>query len=159
MCELVWREANRGHVSLDQLKVMSAIERCRTAALGGHVARCENDACANTAIAYNSCRNLHCPKCQGAAARQWLAAREGALIKAPSLLRRARLRNRGGPRDPCGARRNAGVQGGTESSNLLCSSKESGENRRASLVRASRAAAGAGRRAAGPRLCRLTAGV
>ena len=50
-----WREANRGHVSLDQLKVMSAIERCRTAALGGHVARCENDACAHTAIAYNSC--------------------------------------------------------------------------------------------------------
>jgi hypothetical protein len=49
-----WREANRGHVSLDQLKVMSAIERCRTAALGGHVARCENDACAHTAIAYNS---------------------------------------------------------------------------------------------------------
>ena len=42
-----WREANRGHVSLDQLKVMSAIERCRTAALGGHVARCENDACAS----------------------------------------------------------------------------------------------------------------
>jgi integrase/recombinase XerD len=49
------REANRGHVSLDQLKVMSAIERCRTAALGGHVARCENDACAHTTIAYNSC--------------------------------------------------------------------------------------------------------
>src|SRR6516162_5004523 len=52
---------------------MSAIERCRTVALGGHVARCENDACAHTAIAYNSCRNRHCPKCQGAAARQWLA--------------------------------------------------------------------------------------
>jgi len=49
-----WREANRGHVSLDQLKVMSAIERCRTAALGGHVARCENDACAHTVIAYNT---------------------------------------------------------------------------------------------------------
>src|SRR5215472_8560968 len=43
---------------------MSAIERCRTAALGGHVARCQNDACAHTAIAYNSCRNRHCPKCQ-----------------------------------------------------------------------------------------------
>ena len=69
-----------GHVSLDQLKVMSAIERCRTAALGGHVARCENDACAHTAIAYNSCRNRHCPKCQGAAARQWLAAREAELL-------------------------------------------------------------------------------
>ena len=50
------------------MKVMSAIERCRTAALGGHVARCENDACGHTVIAYNSCRNRHCPKCQGAAA-------------------------------------------------------------------------------------------
>src|SRR5215813_10146851 len=75
-----WREANRGHVSLDQLMVMSAIERCRTAALGGHVARCENDACAHTAIAYNSCRNRHCPKCQGAAARRWLAEREAELL-------------------------------------------------------------------------------
>ena len=59
-----WRRANAGHVSLDQMKVMSAIERCRTAALGGHVARCENDKCAHTIIAYNSCRNRHCPKCQ-----------------------------------------------------------------------------------------------
>ena len=75
-----WREANRGHVSLDQLKVMSAIERCRTAALGGHVARCENKACAHTVIAYNSCRNRHCPKCQGAAARRWLAEREAELL-------------------------------------------------------------------------------
>jgi hypothetical protein len=50
-----WRQANRGHVSLDQLKVMSAIERCRTAALGGHVARCENAACGHTLISYNSC--------------------------------------------------------------------------------------------------------
>jgi hypothetical protein len=75
-----WREANRGHVSLDQLKVMSAIERCRTAALGGRVARCENDACAHTTISYNSCRNRHCPKCQGAAARQWLAEREAELL-------------------------------------------------------------------------------
>jgi Transposase zinc-binding domain len=69
-----WRDANRGHLSLDQLKVMSAIENCRTAALGGHVARCED--CAHTVIAYNSCRNRHCPKCQGAAARAWMAARE-----------------------------------------------------------------------------------
>ena len=75
-----WREANRGHVSLDQLKVMSAIERCRTAALGGHVARCENNACTHTTISYNSCRNRHCPKCQGAAARQWLAEREAELL-------------------------------------------------------------------------------
>src|SRR6187402_1567717 len=75
-----WREANRGHVSLEQLKVMSAIERCRTAALGGHVARCQNEACAHTVIAYNSCRNRHCPKCQGAAATEWLAAREADLL-------------------------------------------------------------------------------
>jgi len=70
-----WRDANRGHLSLGQLKVMSAIERCRTAALGGHVARCENDKCAHTIIGYNSCRDRHCPKCQGAAAREWLAER------------------------------------------------------------------------------------
>jgi len=78
-----WREANRGHVSLGQLKVMSAIEHCRTAALGGHVARCENKACGHTAISYNSCRNRHCPKCQGAAAREWLAAREAELLPVP----------------------------------------------------------------------------
>ena len=75
-----WREANRGHVSLDQMKVMSAIERCRTAALGGHVARCENDACGHIHIAYNSCRNRHCPKCQATAARDWLEAREAELL-------------------------------------------------------------------------------
>ena len=78
-----WRQANAGHVSLDQMKVMSAIERCRTAALGGHVARCENETCAHTAIAYNSCRNRHCPKCQGAAAREWLAERESELLPVP----------------------------------------------------------------------------
>ncbi len=76
-----WRKANAGHVSLDQLKVMSAIENCRTAALGGHVARCED--CAYTTIAYNSCRNRHCPKCQGAAAKEWLAAREADLLPVP----------------------------------------------------------------------------
>jgi predicted Zn-ribbon and HTH transcriptional regulator len=76
-----WRKANAGHVSLDQLKVMSAIETCRTAALGGHVARCED--CAYTTIAYNSCRNRHCPKCQGAAAREWLADREADLLPVP----------------------------------------------------------------------------
>src|SRR5258708_1878285 len=73
-----WRRANAGRVSLDQMKVMSAIERCRTAALGGHVARCLD--CAHTVIAYNSCRNRHCPKCQGAAAKQWLAEREAELL-------------------------------------------------------------------------------
>ncbi len=73
-----WRAANAGHVSLDQLKVMSAIERCRTAVLGGHVARCED--CAHEHIAYNSCRNRHCPKCQAGAAKAWLAAREAELL-------------------------------------------------------------------------------
>jgi hypothetical protein len=78
-----WRAANRGHVSLGQLKVMSAVESCRTAALGGHVARCQNDACGHTTIAYNSCRNRHCPKCQGAQARDWMAAREAELLSVP----------------------------------------------------------------------------
>jgi Putative transposase/Transposase zinc-binding domain len=76
-----WRKANAGHMSLGQLKVMSAIESCRTAALGGHVARCEK--CSHTVIAYNSCRNRHCPKCQGAAAKEWLAAREAELLPVP----------------------------------------------------------------------------
>jgi hypothetical protein len=60
------------------MKVMSAIETCRTAALGGHVEGCED--CGHVRIAYNSCRNRHCPKCQGAAAREWLAAREADLL-------------------------------------------------------------------------------
>jgi hypothetical protein len=76
-----WRRANAGHVSLGQLKVMSAIEHCRTAALGGHVTRCEK--CAHEHIAYNSCRNRHCPKCQGAAATDWLAARQAELRPVP----------------------------------------------------------------------------
>ncbi len=76
-----WRKANAGHASLAQLKVMSAIETCRTAALGGHVERCED--CAHERVAYNSCRNRHCPKCQGAAARQWLAEREAELLPVP----------------------------------------------------------------------------
>jgi hypothetical protein len=65
-------------MSLGQLQVMSAIEQCRSAALGGHVERCED--CGHSRIAYNSCRNRHCPKCQGAAARDWLAAREADLL-------------------------------------------------------------------------------
>jgi hypothetical protein len=76
-----WREANAGHVSLAQLKVMSAIETCRTSALGGHVERCED--CAHERVAYNSCRNRHCPKCQAAAARQWLEDREAELLPVP----------------------------------------------------------------------------
>ncbi|MGB2588828.1 MAG: transposase zinc-binding domain-containing protein, partial [Pseudolabrys sp.] len=82
-CGPAWRSANAGHVSLGQLKVMSAIESCRTAALGGHVARCENDACGHTSVAYNSCRNRHCPKCQGAQARDWMKAREAELLGVP----------------------------------------------------------------------------
>ena len=73
-----WRQAQAGHLSLSQLKVMSAIERCRTAALGGHVAACGD--CGDIRIAYNSCRNRHCPKCQGAAAKNWLAARQAELL-------------------------------------------------------------------------------
>jgi hypothetical protein len=76
-----WRRANAGHVSLGQLKVMSAIASCRTAALGGHVERCEE--CAHMRIAYNSCRNRHCPKCQGAAAKEWLAERQAELLPVP----------------------------------------------------------------------------
>jgi hypothetical protein len=73
-----WREAQRGHLSLAQLKVMSAITQCRTAALGGHVLRCEG--CRADQIAYNSCRNRHCPKCQSAAAQRWLEARQADLL-------------------------------------------------------------------------------
>jgi hypothetical protein len=76
-----WRQANAGHVSFGQLKVMSAIETCRTAALGGHVAACVD--CDHTHIAYNSCRNRHCPKCQGQVARDWLAARQAELLPVP----------------------------------------------------------------------------
>jgi hypothetical protein len=76
-----WRASHAGHVSLGQLKVMSAIERCRTAALGGHVERCES--CAHLRISYNSCRNRHCPKCQAAAAKEWLADRQAELVPVP----------------------------------------------------------------------------
>lgn len=73
-----YRVAYAGHLNLGQLKVMTAIENCRTAALGGHVEACDD--CGHWRIAYNSCRNRHCPKCQGAAARTWLAAREADLL-------------------------------------------------------------------------------
>ena len=73
----------RGHLTHAQLKVMSAIEDCRTAVLGGHVARCENSACGFTSIAYCSCRNRHCPKCQGSQARDWLEARKAELLQVP----------------------------------------------------------------------------
>jgi len=73
-----WRKAQRGHLSLGQLKVMSAIEQCRSAALGGHVLRCEG--CGHDQIAYNSCRNRHCTKCQASAAQRWLEARQADLL-------------------------------------------------------------------------------
>jgi hypothetical protein len=76
-----WRAANVGHLSLGQLKAMAAIEACRSAELGGHVAACED--CGHTVIAYNSCGNRHCPKCQGAAARAWLEEREADLLPLP----------------------------------------------------------------------------
>ncbi len=73
-----WRQRLQGHLSLGQLKVMSAIEQCRSAALGGHALRCS--ACAEPQIAYNSCRNRHCPKCQSSAAQRWLEARQADLL-------------------------------------------------------------------------------
>jgi hypothetical protein len=73
-----WRLKQAGRLSLGQLKVMSAIEQCRSAALGGHVLQCP--ACEHTQIAYNSCRNRHCPKCQATAARRWLEARQAELL-------------------------------------------------------------------------------
>jgi hypothetical protein len=73
-----WRRANTGHISLSQLKVMSSIEACRTEALGGHVAACTK--CNHQHIAYNSCKNRHCPKCQGPAARDWMQARAEDLL-------------------------------------------------------------------------------
>ena len=72
------RQANAAHVSLSQLKVMSAIEACRTEALGGHVAGCAK--CDHQHIAYNPCKNRHCPKCQGPAARDCMAARAEDLL-------------------------------------------------------------------------------
>jgi hypothetical protein len=71
----------QGHLTHAQLKVMSAIEACRTADLGGYVARCET--CRHTSIHYCSCRNRHCPKCQGSQAREWLEARKAELLEVP----------------------------------------------------------------------------
>jgi len=73
-----WRQSHAGHLSLGQLKVMSAIENCRSSVLGGHVLYCES--CQHYDIAYNSCRNRHCPKCQASAAHRWLEARQADLL-------------------------------------------------------------------------------
>jgi hypothetical protein len=73
-----FRHSHAGRLSFAQKRVMEAIESCRTAALGGHVSRCED--CAHIDVAYNSCRNRHCPKCQAAAAYDWLEARRAELL-------------------------------------------------------------------------------
>lgn len=74
----LWRRQNSGHISLGQLKAMSAIEHCRTASLGAHVLHCPE--CNVSDISYNSCRNRHCPKCQSVAAHRWLQARQSELL-------------------------------------------------------------------------------
>lgn len=77
----VYRRAHAGHLGRVEKRVMSAIIACRTAALGGHIEACDD--CGGTRIAYNSCRNRHCPKCQGAARTQWLADRQAELLPVP----------------------------------------------------------------------------
>ena len=76
-----YRRAHDGHIGRVERRVMSAIELCRTAALGGHVEACED--CAHSRVAYNSCRNRHCPKCQGATRERWLADRQVDLLPVP----------------------------------------------------------------------------
>lgn len=76
-----YRRAHDGHIGRVERRVMSAIELCRTAALGGHVEACED--CAHSRVAYNSCRNRHCPKCQSATRERWLADRQADLLPVP----------------------------------------------------------------------------
>ena len=76
-----YERANAGHLGRVERRVIGAIMACRTARLGGHVERCDD--CGLTRIAYNSCRNRHCPKCQGAARAEWLAARQAELLPVP----------------------------------------------------------------------------
>src|SRR5208282_3100801 len=76
-----FRRAHEGHLGRVERRVMAAIEACRTASLGGHVEACED--CGSVRIAYNSCRNRHCPKCQGAAREEWLAERRAELLDVP----------------------------------------------------------------------------
>src|SRR3982751_3329545 len=80
-CGEAYRQAHAGHLSRTERRVMGAIEACRTAVLGGHVERCT--ACGLIRIAYNSCRNRHCPKCQGPARAAWLAERQAELLPVP----------------------------------------------------------------------------
>src|SRR5437868_1033565 len=88
-----WRARNVAHLSRGQRRVMTAIEICRTAALGGHVERCDD--CAHARIAYNSCRNRHCPKCQWRAAQDWLERREAELLPVAGGDRGHRLSEQG----------------------------------------------------------------
>ena len=76
-----FRQAHAGHLGCVERRIMGAITACRTAALGGHVEQCDD--CGATRIAYNSCRNRHCPKCQGLARAQWLADRQAELLPVP----------------------------------------------------------------------------
>ncbi len=76
-----YRDAHAGHLSGGQRRVMGAIEACRSATLGGHVEQC--DGCGQVRIAYNSCRNRHCPKCQGLVRAEWLADRQADLLPVP----------------------------------------------------------------------------
>jgi hypothetical protein len=76
-----YRLAHAGHLGRVERRVMSAIELCRTAALGGHVEACED--CDHARVAYNSCRNRHCPKCQSATRERWLADRQADLLAVP----------------------------------------------------------------------------
>ena len=76
-----YRDAHVGHLSRGQRRVMGAVETCRSAALGGHVEQCNG--CGGLRIAYNSCRNRHCPKCQGLARAQWLADQQSELLPVP----------------------------------------------------------------------------
>src|SRR5262245_30779222 len=76
-----FRQAHAGHLGCVERRIMGAITACRTAALGGHVEQCDD--CGTTRIAYNSCRNRHCPKCQGLARVQWLAERQAELLPVP----------------------------------------------------------------------------
>jgi len=76
-----YRRAHAGHLGRTERRIMGAIEACRTATLGGHVERCTD--CGLIRIAYNSCRNRHCPKCQGLARATWLAERQAELLPAP----------------------------------------------------------------------------
>jgi len=76
-----FRQAPAAHIGWVERRVMGAITTCRTAALGGHVEQCDD--CGATRIAYNSCRNRHCPKCQGLARAQWFAERQAELLPVP----------------------------------------------------------------------------